>query len=109
MPQIIMIEMIYHMVLWLKSFPTKTGVLTTLSLRETVYRHKLNFSKHCKAQFRTYCEAHNEPVLTNTMVTWSTPLIVLGPTGNLQGTYKFLSLTTGKKIKQQKMTAHPML
>jgi hypothetical protein len=42
------------------------------------------------------------------MVTRSTPAIVLGPTGNQQGTYKFLSLTTGKKIKRQQMTKYPM-
>ena len=110
MPQIILIELIYHVMLWLSTFPTttKTGVSTMLSLHQIVYRHKLNFSKHCKAQFVTYCKAHNKPVPTNTMVTWLTPLIVLGPTGNLQGTYKFFNLATGKKIKQQKMTAYPM-
>jgi hypothetical protein len=36
-------------------------------------------------------------------------VIVLGPTGNLQGIYKFFSLATGKKIKQRKMMAHPKL
>jgi hypothetical protein len=95
-------------VLWLNAFPTKTGVSATLSLHEIVYRHKLDFAKHCKAQFRTYCKAHNKAVLTNMMVTWLTPAIVLGPTGNLQGMYKFFSLATGKKIKQRKMTAYPM-
>jgi hypothetical protein len=76
--------------------------------RKIVYRHKLDFTKHCKAQFGTYCEAHNKPVPTNTMVTQSTPAILLSPTVNQQGTYKFFSLATGKKIKQQKMTAYPM-
>ena len=42
------------------------------------------------------------------MVTCSTPAIVLGPTGNLQGTYKFLSLTTGKKVKRRAFTLYPM-
>jgi hypothetical protein len=73
-----------------------------------VYRHKLDFAKHCKAYFGMYCKAHDEPVLTNMMVTWSMPAIVLGPTGNLQGMYKFFSLATGKKIKQRKLTAYPM-
>ena len=36
------------------------------------------------------------------MVTQSIPSIILGPTGNLQGMYKFFSL------KQQKMMAYPM-
>ncbi len=33
------------------------------------------------------------------MVTCSTLAIVLGPMGNLQGTYKFFSLAMGKKVK----------
>ena len=42
------------------------------------------------------------------MVTRSTPAIVLGPTGNFQGTYKFLSLATGKKIMRRVFTPYPM-
>jgi hypothetical protein len=88
MPQIMLIELIYHVVLWLNAFPTKSGVSETLLPREIIMQHKLNFTKHCRARFGSYCEAHDEPVPTNTMVTRLTPAIVLGPTGNLQGTYK---------------------
>ena len=38
----------------------------------------------------------------------ATPAIVLGPTGNLQGTYKFFNLETGKKIKRRHFTLYPM-
>ncbi len=102
MPQIMRIELIYHVVLWLNAFPTKSGVSETLSPHKIVMRHKLDFAKHCRALFGSYCKTHDEPVPTNTMVTRSTPAIVLGPTGNLQGTYKFFSLETGKKIKCRK-------
>ena len=34
--------------------------------------------------------------------------IYLGPTGNLQGTYKFFSLATGKILKRRKFTQLPM-
>jgi hypothetical protein len=43
------------------------------------------------------------------MVTRSTPSIVLGPTGYLQGTYKFFSLATSQKIKHHAFTPFPML
>ncbi len=108
MPQIMLVELIYHVVLWLNAFPKKSGVLETLSLQEIVMRHKLDFTKHCRALFGSYCETHDEPVPTNMMVTRLTPAIVLGPMGNLQGTYKFFSLETGKKIKHHKFTACPM-
>ena len=108
MPQIILIELIYHVVLWLNAFPSKSGISETLSPRKIVLRHKLDFKKHCKAPFGSYCEAHNEPAPTNNMASRSTPSIVLGPTGNLQGTYKFFSLITGKKIKRRHLTRYPM-
>jgi hypothetical protein len=34
--------------------------------------------------------------------------ICLGPTGNMQGSYKFMSLSTGKKIVRRKFTEMPM-
>ncbi len=69
MLQIMLIELIYHIVLWLNAFLTKSGVSETLSPRKIIMRHKLDFTKHCKAQFGSYCKAHDEPVPTNTMVT----------------------------------------
>ena len=85
MPQIMLVELIHHVVLWLNAFPTKTGVSAMLLPCKILYRHKLDFVKDSKSQFRTYCKAHNESVPTNTMVTQSTPAIVLRPTGKLQG------------------------
>ncbi len=108
MPQIMLIKLIYHVVLWLNAFLTKSGVSKMLLPCKIVYRHKLDFTKHCKARFGTYCKAHNEPTPKYMMVTRSAPGTVLGPTGNLQGTYKFFKTITGKKIKQQKLTAYPM-
>jgi hypothetical protein len=42
------------------------------------------------------------------MVTRLTPAIVLGPTGNLQGTYNIFSLATRKKVKQRAFLPYPM-
>jgi hypothetical protein len=102
MPQVILIELIYHVVLWLNAFPKKTGVSAMLLLHKIVYRHKLDFAKHCKAQFGTYCKAHNKPVPTNTIVTQAMPTIVLGTTGNLQGMCKFFILATGKRSSKER-------
>jgi hypothetical protein len=89
-------------------FPAKSGVSEMLSPRKIVYRHKLDFAKHCKLPFGTYCEVRDDPTRTNTMANCSTPAIVLSPMGNLQGTYKFLSLATVKKVKQCAFTPYPM-
>jgi hypothetical protein len=90
------------------AFLLKSGVSANLSPRELVIRHKLDFAKHCQVQFGSYCKVHDKPMLTNSMTMRTTPAIVLGPTGNLQGTYNFFSLETGKKIKQPKFTPYPM-
>jgi hypothetical protein len=89
MPRLILIELIYHVVLWLNVFPLKSGVSANLSPRKLVIWHKLNFAKHCRVQFGSYCKVHDEPMPTNSMTTRTTPAIVLGSTGNLQGTYNF--------------------
>jgi hypothetical protein len=109
MPRLMLIELIYHVVLWLNAFPAKSGVSETLSPHKIVYWYKLDFAKHCRLPFGMYCEVHDEPMPTNSMVTHSTPAIVLGPTVNLQGTYKFFSLATGEKVKQCAFTPYPML
>jgi hypothetical protein len=108
MPRLMLIELIYHMVLWLNALPARFGVFETLSPHKIVYRHKLDFAKYCRLPFGTYCEVHNEPMPTNSMVTRSPPTIKLDTTGNLQGTYKFFSLATGKKVKQRAIMLYPM-
>ncbi len=47
---------------------------------------------------------HTEPDITNTMEPRTKWGICMGPTVNLQGSYKFMSLTTGKKIALCKFT-----
>ncbi len=89
-------------------FPIKLGVSATLSPRKLVMHHKLNFAKHCKAPFGSYCKSHGKPVPSNMMVSRTSPAIILGPTGNIQGTYKLLNLAMGKKIKHRQFTACPM-
>jgi len=108
MPRLMLIELIYHVVLWLNAFPAKSGVSETLSPRKIVYRHKLDFAKHCKLPFGTYCEVHDEPTPTNTMVTCSTPAIVLGPTGNCKGLTSFSAWRPERRFKQRAFTPYPM-
>jgi hypothetical protein len=56
MPKLMLIKLVYHVVLWLNAFPEKSGVFETLSPHGIVYQHKLDFAKHCKLPFGTYCD-----------------------------------------------------
>ena len=54
---------------------------------------------HCKVPFGGYAQVYVKQVNTNDVMTSRTVGgISLGPTGNMQGTYKFVSLETGRLI-----------
>jgi hypothetical protein len=94
--------------MWLNNFPLATGISTQFSPRELIIPHRLDYKKHCKALFGTYCKAHKENNPTNSMLARGTPSICLSPTGNLQGSYHFLSPVTGKLIKRRCFTELPI-
>ncbi len=71
-------------------------------------RHKLDAKPHCRVPLGSYCEVHVDPEITNTMDPRTKWAICLGPTGNLQGSYKFLSLATGKRITSRKFSEMPI-
>lgn len=93
--------------MWLNSFPVKGGISQTFSPRELITRRKLDAKLHCKTVFGSYCEVHDEPTLSNTMQRRTHPAISLGPTGNLQGSYKFLCLTTDQLLVRRRFTPMP--
>ena len=100
--------MINHSVLWLNAFPPKGRVLEIISPRMIVIGVPFDYNKHCKWAFGTYGQMSEEPKPTNTQVGWSLGAICLGPKGNLQGSYKFLNLQTGKMILCHDFTPLPM-
>ena len=51
---------------------------------------------------------HIDPDITNTLELKTNWAICIGSTGNLQGSYKFLSLATGKKVTRRKFMDIPV-
>ncbi len=49
-----------------------------------------------------------DPDITNTLDTRTKWGFCMGPMGNLQGSYKFLLLTTGRKVTRRKFTEMPV-
>lgn len=107
-PILMLVEMVYMSCMWVNAFPPKSGVSETLSLRNIMTGMQFDYNKHCKYPFGAYGQAHEEPDKTNTQDVWSIGAICLGPTGNLQGSYKFLNLQTGKLITRRKFTPLPI-
>jgi hypothetical protein len=108
LPKIMIIELMHFCVLWLNSFPVKSGVYVKWSPRELILRHWLDAKLHCKTPFGAYCKMHTDPDITNTIEPSTKLGICMGPTRNLQGSYKFMSFTTGKKIARHIFTEMPM-
>ena len=94
-PRRMKIEFVYFIMLWLNAFPVKTGVSTIYSPWELLVHWHLDYKKHCRVLPGTYCEVHDEPLPSNTMVLRTQERIALGPMGKLQGTLKFYCLNTG--------------
>ena len=88
-------------------FPAKGGI-PNVSPRTLTTGIKLDYSKHCRLPFGSYVQVHDEPSPTNSPTARTVGAITLGPTGNLQGRYKFLNLWTGKKITRRNWTHLPM-
>ncbi len=98
LPKMMVVELLHFCVMWMNSFPVKSGISKKWSPGKLVSRHKLDAKLHCRSPFRSYCEVHVDPNITNTLDARTKWAICMGPTGNLQGSYKFLSLATGKKV-----------
>ena len=91
-------ELVYSASFWLNSFPHKNGISKTLSPRSLVTGATIDYKKHCTLEFGTYVQTH-EPH-DNSMVSRTIGAIALRPTGNSQGGYCFMSLSTGRVVNR---------
>jgi hypothetical protein len=103
-----LVQLLHFVVMWLNNFPVANGISSTYSPREIVTRHHLDYKHHCRAPFGAYCETHEENTPTNDMSTRGCPSKCLGTTGNIQGTYNFLSLISGLLIKRRHFDKLPI-
>jgi hypothetical protein len=70
-------------------------------------RPNLNYND-MKIEFGAYAQVYEDGSPTNTVKARITGAIALTPTGNTQGGYYFLSLTTGRKLSRQQWDELPM-
>ena len=108
LPLLMLVELVYHSVMWINAFPPKGGVSETLSPRSIITGLNLDAKKHCQLPFGTYVQANVSNHPTNTPAARTVGAICLGPKGNLSGTYKFMNLRTGKSIVPISWTRLPM-
>ena len=105
-PARLIVEMRKASVFWLNSVPQKNGFASKLSPRTIMTGQKLDFKRHCRFQFGQYVQTHEEH--NNSMSPRTVGALALRPTGNAQGSYYFMSLSTGRVLNRLRGTALPM-
>ena len=88
--------------------PHADGISNTLGPRTIMTGLVADYKIHCAVPVGAYCEVHEDPRITNTERSRTIPAIALNATGNVQGSVRFLSLTTGKCVVRGKRTDLPM-
>jgi hypothetical protein len=68
----------------------------------------LDYKKHLSLQLGQYCQVHKEDNPRNSQIFRTNGAIYLGPSGNLQGGFKFMALNSGKKIVRRSWDVIPM-
>ena len=106
MPARMTIELIYASVFWLNTFPATDGVSDTLSPRELIVGLKIDYNRHCRVEYGTYVQVHEET--DNSLKSRTTGAIALRPTGNAQGGFYFYSLTSGRRLNRNRWTTLPL-
>jgi hypothetical protein len=69
----------------------------------------LDYKKHLRLQLGQYCQVHEEDAQRNSLRPRTKGAIFFGPSGNLQGGFKFMALNAGEKIIWQSWDVIPML
>ena len=105
-PARLVIEMAKTMVFWLNAFPILGGVSRDLSPRTILTGQKVDYQRHCRYQFGEYTQTHEEH--DNSMNPRTVGALALRPVGNGQGSFYFLSVSTGRVHNRLHATALPM-
>ena len=105
-PARLVIEMAKTAVFWLNAFPVAKGVSQDLSPRTILTGQQVDYKRHCHYQFGEYVQTHEEH--NNSMNPRTVGAIALRLVGNGQGSFYFLSVTTGRVLNRLHTTALPM-
>ena len=105
-PARLVAEMAKACVFWLNSLPPQSNFGNALSPRTIMTGQRLDFKRHCRFQFGEYVQTHEQH--NNSMMSRTVGALALRPTGNAQGGFYFLSLSTGRVLNRLRATALPM-
>ena len=107
-PIILLIHIVFFSVKILNYFPTKGGLSTVYSPKTIVSGKILQYKRHLALNIVQYFQVHEEETPRNSQAASKKAAIFLGPSGNTQGGFYFMSLQSAKKITRRIWDAIPM-
>ena len=108
LPKLLITQMVSDVVRFLNQFPWQHGISDTLSPAAIVTGIGTPDFHNMRLEFGTYVQVFEDNSPSNTPKARSMGAIALNPTGNAQGDYYFMSLSTGAKISRHQWQALPI-
>jgi hypothetical protein len=106
LPKKMKIAMIHYIVFWLNLIPKSDQDYLPKDL--IFGEEKIDHKTLCQLPFGAYVQLHNDKEITKNMESRTTGAMILGPTGNVQGTHNFFSLKTGEILVRQNWIELPV-
>ena len=100
-PKLLSTHIVLHTAKMLNYFPTKGGISDSLVTNTIISGETLYFKNHLHLHLGYYCQVHAEEIPQNSKYLRTKGAICLGPSGNLQGRYKFMVFNSGMRIFQE--------
>jgi hypothetical protein len=97
-PKLMVIYVVFLSLKPLDHFPAKGGVLDTVSPKTIMTGKTPHCKKHLSLQLGQHCQVYKEDTPRNSPLPCTKGAICLGPSSNLQGGRRFVSLHSMKKI-----------
>jgi len=101
LPKLMIQELVHHAVKGLNQFPGQNGISDTLSPLTIMTGRANPDYNDLKLEFGSYVQVFEDNDPSNTTTSRNTGAILMNPTGNAQGDYHFMSLTTGKRLSRR--------
>lgn len=105
-PHRLIVEMVYNVTFWLNVFQHNDGVHEVLRLCTILTSLHIDHDKHCKLEFGSYVQIHEEH--DNSMTARTSSAIARRPMGNTQGTHYFLNINSNRWVTRNNWMALPM-
>ena len=107
-PKLLLTNLVLACGRMLNNFPSKGGVSSIYSPRTILTGESLDYKKDLALEFGQYCQVHEEDKPRNGQAPCMRAAICMGPSGNKQGGFYFMSLRSCKRITRYAWDELPM-